>query len=187
MSAGCFPVCTNVGIIPEIIHDKNSGLVVPRTVEAFLDAFYWCEQNLEMLRSRRSAQTEFAGQQSWDIWAERFGDLFEAALNKQKSPDYALPSALIGTISRVGFILPNMPPNFVRLCGCSLVDFQNAIRRWFMGDRFKKAPGDGIYRRFHREIAWWKAINRRFFEIVKEVGILSALAAVFKSVAKKVC
>ncbi len=188
MSAGCFPVCTNVGIVPEIIRDKNSGLVVPRSVEAFVDAFNWCEQNLEMLRSRRSAQTEFAGQQSWDIWAERFGDLFEAALNKQKSPDYALPSALSGTISRVGILSPKkMRPQFVRRFGCLLIDLQNAIRRWFMGDRFKRAPGDGIYRWFHQEIECWKAIKRRFFEIVKEVGILSALAAVFKSVAKKVC
>ncbi len=188
MSAGCFPVCTNVGIVPEIILDKNSGLVVPRSVEAFVDAFRWCENNLEMLRSRRSEQTEFAGQQNWDIWAERFGDLFEAALNKQKSSDYALPSALSGTISRVGVLSPKkMPPQFVRRCECILVDYRNAIRRWFMGDRFKKAPGDVIYRWFHREIAWWKAIKRRFFEIVKEVGVLSALEAVFKSVGKKFC
>lgn len=188
MSAGCFPVCTNVGIVPEIILDKNSGLVVPRTVDAVVDAFNWCEQNLELLRSRRSEQSEFAGQQSWDCWAERFGDLFEAALNKQKSPDYALPSALIGTIPRVGvFNSKKIAPQFVRRFGCFLVDFQNAMRRWFMGDRFKKGPADAIYRRVHLEIAWWKAIKRRFFELVKEVGILSALAAVFKSVVKKVC
>ena len=80
-----------------------------------------------------------------------------------------------------------MPPQFVRRCECILVDDRNAIRRWFMGDRFKKAPGDVIYRWFHREIAWWKAIKRRFFEIVKEVGVLSALEAVFKSVGKKFC
>ena len=188
MSAGCFPVCTNVGIVPEIIRDKHTGLVAPRTVEAFVDAFNWCEQNLEMLRSRRSAQTEFAGQQSWDIWAERFGDLFEVALNKQKSPDYALPSALSGTISRVGVLsLKKMPPQFVRRCECILVDYQNAIRRWFMGDRFKKAPGDAIYRRFHREVAWLKAIMRRFFELVKKFGLLSAFTSFFKSFAKKVC
>ena len=141
-----------------------------------------------MLRSRRSAQTEFAGQQSWDIWAERFGDLFEVALNKQKSPDYALPSALSGTISRVGVLsLKKMPPQFVRRCECILVDYQNAIRRWFMGDRFKKAPGDAIYRRFHREVAWLKAIMRRFFELVKKIGLLSAFTSFFKSFAKKVC
>ena len=188
MSAGCFPVCTNVGIVPEIILDKNSGLVVPRTVDAFVDAFNWCEENLEMLRSRRSAQTEFAGQQSWDIWAERFGDLFEAALIKQKSPDYALPSALIGTIPRLGAIpSKNIAPQFVRRFGSFLVDCRSAIRRWFMGDRFKKAPGDAIYRRFHRELYCWKAIKRRFLEIVKESGLFSAFAAVFKSFAKKVC
>ena len=188
MSAGCFPVCTNVGIVPEIIHDKNSGLVVPRTVDAFLDAFDWCEQNLEMLRSRRFLQSKFASQQSWDIWAERFGDFFEAALNKQKSPDYAFPIALIGTISRVGVIpAKKIAPQFVCRCGCFLIDARNTIRRWFMGDRFKKAPGDGIFRWFHREIAWWKAIKRRFFEIVKESGLLLAFLAVLKSVAKKVC
>jgi glycosyltransferase involved in cell wall biosynthesis len=186
MSAGCFPVCTNVGIVPEIILDKNAGLVVPRSVESFVDAFSWCEQNLEMLRTRRVSQSKFASQQSWDIWAERFGDLFEAALNKQKSPDFALPSALIGAISRVGALAPKkVHPQYLRRCRCFLVDLQNASRRWFMGDRFKKAPGDAIYRRFLREIAWWIAIKRRFFEIVKEVVLLSAFAAVFKSVAKK--
>ena len=188
MSAGCFPVCTNVGIVPEIIRDKHTGLVAPRAVESFVDAFNWCEQNLEMLRARRVSQSKFASQQSWDIWAERFGDLFEAALHKQKSPDYALPSALIGTIPRVGAnSSKKLAPQFVRRFGCFLFDLQNDIRRWFMGDRFKKAPGDSVYRWFHREIAWWKAIKRRFFEIVNEVGILSALAAALKSVAKKFC
>lgn len=188
MSAGCFPVCTNVGIVPEIILDKNAGLVVSRSVESFVDAFNWCEQHLEMLRFRRATQSKFASQQCWDIWAERFGDLFDAALNKQKSPDYALPSALIGTIPRVGAISSKkLAPRFVRRFGCFLVDLQNATRRWFMGDRFKKAPGDGIYRRVHREIAWWKAIKRRFFELVKESGFFSAFAAVLKSVVKKAC
>lgn len=188
MSAGCFPVCTNVGIVPEIILDKNTGLVVPRSVEAFVGALSWCEQNLEMLRSRRALQSEFASQQSWDIWAERFGNLFEVALNKQKSPDSTLPSALIGTISRVGVLSPNqINTQLVLRCGCFLVDCQHAIRRWFLGDRFNKAPGDAIYRWVHREIAWWKAIIRRFFELVKEVGILSAFSSVFKSVAKKFC
>lgn len=188
MSAGCFPVCTNVGIVPEIIRDKHTGLVTPRTVEAFVDAFRWCENNIEMIRSRRALQSEFASPQSWDIWAERFGDLFEAALNKQKSPDYALPSALIGTIPRVGAISSKkLTPQVVRRIGCFLFDIQDAIRRWFVGDRFNKAPGDAIYRWVHREIAWWKAIIRRFFELVKESGLLSAFSSAFKSVAKKFC
>jgi hypothetical protein len=55
-----------------------------------------------------------------------------------------------------------------------------------MGDRFKKAPADAIWRRVHREIGWWRAANRRFLENINKIGIISTFFVVIKSLLKKI-
>ena len=50
MACGCFPVVTNVGIVPEMVAHGVNGLVVERSPEAFRDAFSWCERNLAAVR-----------------------------------------------------------------------------------------------------------------------------------------
>ena len=50
MACGCFPVCVEVGIIPQIISNRENGIIVERSIEAFQKAFEWCEKNLETVR-----------------------------------------------------------------------------------------------------------------------------------------
>ncbi len=50
MSCGCFPVCVNIGLVPELVENGKNGLIVERTPEAFSKAFEWCEANLDKVR-----------------------------------------------------------------------------------------------------------------------------------------
>ncbi len=51
MAAGCFPVCSDVGIVPELIRDRENGIIVKqRTIEGFREAFAWCAANLDKVR-----------------------------------------------------------------------------------------------------------------------------------------
>ncbi len=52
MAAGCYPVCTDVGIVPELIkHRENGYVVTERTPRAFAEALQWCEENLDEVRA----------------------------------------------------------------------------------------------------------------------------------------
>lgn len=54
MAAGCFPVTTDVGIVPEIVEHKVNGYIIPvdkRGPETFAQAFAWCRENLDYVRT----------------------------------------------------------------------------------------------------------------------------------------
>ncbi len=51
MAAGCFPVCADVGIVPELVKSGENGIILTeRTTEALSSAFGWCEMNLDQVR-----------------------------------------------------------------------------------------------------------------------------------------
>jgi len=50
MACGCFPVCVDVGIVPELVTHQDNGLIVDRTVSAFTEAFEWCKVNIDYVR-----------------------------------------------------------------------------------------------------------------------------------------
>jgi glycosyltransferase involved in cell wall biosynthesis len=187
MSAGCFPVCTNVGIVPEILHSGKNGLVVERSIAAFASAFEWCEQNLDRLRAQRQSQIASVADESWDAWANRFGDLFDAVLEKQNACDFTLPAAMQGFANRSGKIQksPNCQKSIIQrltqLAQSNGNDLKDAIRRWFMGDRFQKAPGENIYNQIKRKQNWFIAIKRRFKELVIQRGADAAVITALKS------
>jgi glycosyltransferase involved in cell wall biosynthesis len=52
MACGCFPVCVDVGIVPELIANGDNGLIVERSIEGFQNAFKWCEEHLEEVRDK---------------------------------------------------------------------------------------------------------------------------------------
>lgn len=83
MAAGCFPVCTDVGIVPElIVHKKNGYIVKTRKQEAFLEAFKWCEENLEFVRQQGIQNSEYIKQErAWNKTIKYFDEVFSNALN----------------------------------------------------------------------------------------------------------
>jgi glycosyltransferase involved in cell wall biosynthesis len=194
MSAGCFPVCTNVGIVPEILHSGKNGLVVERSVDAFASAFEWCEQNLEMLRAKRRLQIASVADESWDIWANRFGDLFDAVLNIQSSSSSTLPASMQGAVERSGKNQTSQDSQdfertpiqrLFKVVQANWWDLRDAICRWLMGDRFQKAPGEKIFKRIIKTRNWFFAIRRRFRELVIEQGGPSAVLKAAKSVFRR--
>ncbi len=69
MAAGCFPVCTDVGIVPELVeHGRDGFIVKERSVEAFRQALDWCAAHLDEVRAagRRNAERLLA-LRSWEV------------------------------------------------------------------------------------------------------------------------
>jgi 2-polyprenyl-3-methyl-5-hydroxy-6-metoxy-1,4-benzoquinol methylase/glycosyltransferase involved in cell wall biosynthesis len=81
MACGCFPVTTDVGIVPELVASGYNGLIAGRSIESFREAFSWCEANLDRIR-RVGCYNAFTCRQvrSWDTRIERIARVFEMAL-----------------------------------------------------------------------------------------------------------
>ena len=93
MSAGCFPVVTNVGIVPEIIINGINGLVINRSVDSFKEAFEWCEKNIDLIRSIGSTNRNLAISRSWDQCICRFDEVYHYAYrNKVGLPNNKINS-----------------------------------------------------------------------------------------------
>lgn len=88
MACGCFPVSTNVGIVPELINSGFNGLVVERSSEAFREAFAWCERNLTQIRrvGPYNAATCVA-MRSWEKLLHNFSIVLDHALGLQTSEE----------------------------------------------------------------------------------------------------
>lgn len=95
MACGCFPVVTDVGIVPELVRHGDNGLIVERTPQAFAAAFQWCRDNLEYVRAagRRNA-AEMLRTRTWAHVAPAWADAFTAAAERaQRLPDTLDPRA----------------------------------------------------------------------------------------------
>ena len=82
MASGCFIVTTDVGIVPEILEESDSGiLVVERSADAFAGAFKSCSANRVETRSRGRKNVEVIRRvRNWDDLAARFATLFDEVL-----------------------------------------------------------------------------------------------------------
>lgn len=83
MACGCFPVCYDVGIVPELIeHKKNGYIVTEYTIEKFRKAFKWCENNLKYIRSQRKViSEELHKKRNWELCSQTYKSLWFYALN----------------------------------------------------------------------------------------------------------
>jgi len=85
MAAGCFPVCYNVGIVPELItHGENGLILQERSPEAFRKAFTWCQDHPEIVRGAGQANAiKIAKERNWvtivDYFRKAFNDTIEYA------------------------------------------------------------------------------------------------------------
>ncbi len=89
MAAGCFPVCVDVGIVPELISHKVNGYIVEERSQAcFLNAFKWCETNLEFIRKAgvKNAQ-RMQEERGWANTVTFFDTVFQDTLNLKVKND----------------------------------------------------------------------------------------------------
>jgi glycosyltransferase involved in cell wall biosynthesis len=87
MACGCFPVTTDVGIVPDLVRHGDNGLVVERTPEAFAQAFQWCRENLEYVRWAGSQNAlDMLKKRTWAHVAPAWGDAFDAAIGRAPPP-----------------------------------------------------------------------------------------------------
>ena len=75
MAAGCFPVCTDVGVVPEVIRHGENGLIVEPTVEAFREAFAWCHKNLPFVRKRGAENAAEIKSRCWAVCGCKFSEI----------------------------------------------------------------------------------------------------------------
>ncbi len=79
MACGCFPVCTDVGIVPELIINGRNGLIVKRSIRDFREAFIWCENNLEFIREAGNKNAgEVLKTRTWSKVTPYFKNFFDS-------------------------------------------------------------------------------------------------------------
>ena len=84
MACGCFPVANQVGIAPELIRHKENGyLVTERTVAAYQEAFAWCHEHLDYIRSQQEKiAQEIYDSRRWEIMAGGYKNMYQKCLSK---------------------------------------------------------------------------------------------------------
>jgi glycosyltransferase involved in cell wall biosynthesis len=87
MAAGCFPVCSDVGIAREVIEDGINGLIVSsRTPEGFRTAIEWCRDHVELVRSAGKENAErIVEVRSWEKAIPYFENLYSETLEYANS------------------------------------------------------------------------------------------------------
>ena len=190
MAAGCFPIVTNVGIIPEIIQNQKNGIIVKRSVEEFRLAFEWCSKNVDYLRSIRDKQRKTAADEDWDVWSDRFGNLFNAILECSNSREIIIPNDLTCNFDRKKYINEkniqiSKKSAFKIIFDNSLMDLTCKITNFMFGGRFKSNKSSLIFFYLQKKIRYFCAIINRFHEIIKDAGICKAIIVIFFSLLKR--
>lgn len=86
MACGCFPVATDVGIVPELILSGHNGIIVEdRTPEHFAAAFAWCRDHIALVREagRWNARTMLS-RRRWSDVAPTWASAFDVALARSQ-------------------------------------------------------------------------------------------------------
>lgn len=97
MAAGCFPVCTDVGIAPELIRNGENGLIVPRTPEAFRNAFQWCMEHKDKVRAAgRQNSRDIQKARSWTQLKGAWRRAWKTALEASREYAEKTPQAVSG-------------------------------------------------------------------------------------------
>ncbi len=81
MASGCFPVCVDVGVVPEFVEHGVNGLIVERDPDAFREAFRWCADNADAVRRAGVGNAEWMRhRRTWEHVAEHWREAFRVAL-----------------------------------------------------------------------------------------------------------
>jgi len=90
MASGCFPVCVDVGIVPELVKHRENGYIVrDRSSSGFREALEWCEQNKDFVRKAGAANArELAKERSWAICSDYFRRVYRQTLARAERPRF---------------------------------------------------------------------------------------------------
>jgi|GEM_PF-6745829 hypothetical protein len=96
MAAGCFPVCTDVGIVPELVRDRENGFIVKeRSIAAFREAFDWCEANIDLVRNAGRQNAELLREtRTWEKIMPGFSERLEEVLAWAARPRFVVETSL---------------------------------------------------------------------------------------------
>jgi glycosyltransferase involved in cell wall biosynthesis len=137
MACGCYPVATNVGVVPELVENGFNGLILPkRTSKDLRDAVDWCAAHLDYVRTMGDWNAFYAEQyRSWDKLVSRFDDIFKYALNKGASCEEKNCPDIFSLHPLPSLSLANRPKNYhsenkfnIDLAKLLLQDLWNSIR-----------------------------------------------------------
>jgi hypothetical protein len=86
MACGCFPVCVDVGVVPELVRHGDNGLIVERSVEGFAAAFAWCRAHPREVRDagRRNA-IAMQATRTWAAVVPSWADALAAAHKRSRA------------------------------------------------------------------------------------------------------
>jgi glycosyltransferase involved in cell wall biosynthesis len=90
LTSGCFVVACDVGTVPELIVERDNGIVVAEpTVAAYRAALSWCQQNLERIRAARGEiARRFAAAHSWRDAAAEIAGRIDALVRAGAEPRF---------------------------------------------------------------------------------------------------
>lgn len=85
MACGCFPIASRIGIAPELIHHKVNGyLVDERTIEAFREAYRWCDENKQFIRKQaRNIADQTYEKRRWDVMSEEYRKVLRSHIERK--------------------------------------------------------------------------------------------------------
>jgi 2-polyprenyl-3-methyl-5-hydroxy-6-metoxy-1,4-benzoquinol methylase len=85
MACGCFPVVTNVGVVPEIIEHGRNGLIVEPSVPAFREALEWCRAHVDIVRRAGAENAALIhNRRTWHKAALQFSEIIEQIMASKK-------------------------------------------------------------------------------------------------------
>ena len=87
MACGLFPVCTDVGIVPELVTHGVNGLIV-QSVKDLRDAFAWCAANRRLVRDGGEDNARrMLDQRTWAHVAPAWQTAIDDVLRRSTCPD----------------------------------------------------------------------------------------------------
>ena len=88
MACGCFPVCTDVGIVSELVRSGENGLIVEdRSPQAFRRALDWCGEHLDLVRKAGRRNAEWMKEhRTWRSTSNTFMSVFDTACARITGP-----------------------------------------------------------------------------------------------------
>jgi glycosyltransferase involved in cell wall biosynthesis/polysaccharide pyruvyl transferase WcaK-like protein len=105
MACGCYPVCVNVGIVPELIQSGRNGLIIEHSTAAFQAAFQYCYMNIDKIRKAGEENSlMLLNIRQWGKTKKYWLEVFQTALNNVPAGNAILQSPIIPTSQEMDIV-----------------------------------------------------------------------------------